>query len=60
MSLTKCAGTYVANQAKYAHLNAFITRVDAASLTNRPESLQTDLRVEDRPVAIKDTYAQKT
>jgi aspartyl-tRNA(Asn)/glutamyl-tRNA(Gln) amidotransferase subunit A len=59
MSLTKCAGTYVANQAKYAHLNAFITRVDAASLTNRPESLQTDLRVEDRPVAIKDNICTK-
>jgi aspartyl-tRNA(Asn)/glutamyl-tRNA(Gln) amidotransferase subunit A len=59
MSLTKCAGTYVANQARYAHLNAFITRVDAASLTNRPESLQTDLRVEDRPVAIKDNICTR-
>jgi aspartyl-tRNA(Asn)/glutamyl-tRNA(Gln) amidotransferase subunit A len=59
MSLTKCAGTYVANQARYAHLNAFITRVDAASFTNRPDSLQTDLRVEDRPIAIKDNICTK-
>jgi hypothetical protein len=65
MSLTKYAGTYVANQAIYAHLNAFITRVDASSLTDRPAWPQAKagsvdpLSVEDRPIAIKDNICTK-
>jgi aspartyl-tRNA(Asn)/glutamyl-tRNA(Gln) amidotransferase subunit A len=59
MSLTKTGRTFVANQAKYAHLNAFITRVEAASVLDRPEFLQPELTVEDRPIAIKDNICTK-
>jgi aspartyl-tRNA(Asn)/glutamyl-tRNA(Gln) amidotransferase subunit A len=59
MSLTKTGRTFVANQAKYAHLNAFITRVETASLLDRPEFLQPELTVEDRPIAIKDNICTK-
>jgi aspartyl-tRNA(Asn)/glutamyl-tRNA(Gln) amidotransferase subunit A len=65
MSLTKYAGTYVANQARYAHLNAFITRVEASSLTDRPiwsqskEGLKDPSSIEDKPIAIKDNICTK-
>jgi aspartyl-tRNA(Asn)/glutamyl-tRNA(Gln) amidotransferase subunit A len=65
MSLTKYAETYVANQARYTHLNAFITRVDASSLTDRRPwplakvRLTKPLSVEDRPIAVKDNICTK-
>ncbi|KAH8732158.1 amidase signature domain-containing protein [Phaeosphaeriaceae sp. PMI808] len=66
MSLLKHARQYIANQSKYAHLNAFISRIDPSSLTGCPESSQStehgDTKrggVYDMPIAIKDNICTK-
>lgn len=65
MSLYKYAKQYVANQSRYAHLNAFISRVDPSILLNRPKSNPPESKddgyynVRDRPVGIKDNICTK-
>lgn len=67
MSAFKYAKQYAVNQSKYAHLNAFITRVDPLSLAPRPDVAQ--LSKDDaesgmhsprgKPIAIKDNICTK-
>lgn len=61
MSLLKHAKQYLANQSKYAHLNAFISLTDSTKLLSRAEaSSNDDLHdVRDRPIAIKDNICTK-
>lgn len=66
MSLFKHAKSYAANQAKYAHLNAFVSRLDPSALVARPGSSTPDktgdhvsLGVRDKPIAIKDNICTK-
>jgi aspartyl-tRNA(Asn)/glutamyl-tRNA(Gln) amidotransferase subunit A len=66
MSLTKYAKTYIANQSKYAHLNAFITRVDPSLLRDRQEPWEPKKDGEadphslhGMPIAIKDNICTK-
>ncbi|KAH7400962.1 amidase signature domain-containing protein [Phaeosphaeria sp. MPI-PUGE-AT-0046c] len=59
MSLTKFAKTYAANQAKYAHLNAFTVRADLQPFVERATLSHSDdaddwHSVDGKPVAIKD------
>lgn len=55
MSLIKHAKQYIANRTKYAHFNAFVSRVDSSVLDRQyvpnahPETV-----LHDRPIAIKD------
>ncbi|KAH3916628.1 glutamine--tRNA (Gln) amidotransferase subunit A [Parastagonospora nodorum] len=68
MSLIKYAKTYIANQAKYAHLNAFVSRVEPSALLNVPPNppLATDgegnadwHNLRGMPVAVKDNICTK-
>lgn len=67
MSLFRYAKTYVANQTKYAHLNAFVTRVEPSSLQDRPDPRipgdgadNADRNsLDGMPVAIKDNICTK-
>jgi aspartyl-tRNA(Asn)/glutamyl-tRNA(Gln) amidotransferase subunit A len=65
MSLLKHAKQYLANQAKYAHLNAFISRVDIAAVAQTPSpprkegEPRREPTLEQRPIAIKDNICTK-
>ncbi|OAL43602.1 glutamyl-tRNA amidotransferas-like protein [Pyrenochaeta sp. DS3sAY3a] len=66
MSLFKHAKSYAANQAKYAHLNAFVSRLDPSALVARagsPTPHKTGDHVSssiyDKPIAIKDNICTK-
>jgi len=68
MSLIKYAKTYIVNQAKYAHLNAFVSRVDPSTLLNVPPypPLATDgegnadwHNLRGMPIAVKDNICTK-
>ncbi|KAJ4355232.1 Trimeric GatFAB AmidoTransferase(AdT) complex subunit [Ascochyta clinopodiicola] len=65
MSLLKHAKQYLANQSKYAHLNAFVSRVEPSKLLSRAEvSTNNDVEtgphnVSDKPIAIKDNICTK-
>jgi aspartyl-tRNA(Asn)/glutamyl-tRNA(Gln) amidotransferase subunit A len=62
MSLSKHAKTYLLNQSKYKHLNAFNSLVDPSVLTRSGAGAvksnvlgeQSDNSVNDKPIAIKD------
>lgn len=56
MSLLKHAKQYLANQSKYAHLNAFVSRPEPSSLRSRiADNIEpTPLDVNDKPIAVKD------
>lgn len=56
MSLLKHAKQYLANQSKYAHLNAFVSLIDPAKLHSRNEASSSNEphNVSDKPIAIKD------
>ena len=65
MSLFKHAKSYLINQSKYAHLNAFVSLVDpsvllARTASSRPNSDgEEPLDVNDKPIAIKDNICTK-
>ncbi|KAL5118069.1 Trimeric GatFAB AmidoTransferase(AdT) complex subunit [Pleosporales sp. CAS-2024a] len=68
MSLIQYAKRYIANHAKYAHLNAFITHVDAATLLDCAAGSQMPKdgqgpqdwhSLDGMPVAIKDNICTK-
>ncbi|KAI4712080.1 hypothetical protein J4E89_003526 [Alternaria sp. Ai002NY15] len=64
MSLSKHAKTYLANQSKYRHFNAFNSLVDASILQSSDASKSRTLRrqpdsVADKPIAIKDNICTK-
>ena len=65
MSLFKHAKQYLANQSKYEHLNAFVTRVEPSKLLSRAEtSISSHVEtgphdVTDKPIAIKDNICTK-
>ncbi|KAF2027377.1 glutamyl-tRNA amidotransferas-like protein, partial [Setomelanomma holmii] len=68
MSLLKHAKQYIANQANYAHLNAFTSRIDTSTLIDRPnlsnastdeDGTVTHSSLVDSPVAIKDNICTK-
>jgi aspartyl-tRNA(Asn)/glutamyl-tRNA(Gln) amidotransferase subunit A len=65
MSLFQHAKQYIANYSKYAHLNAFISRVDPSMLSDRPklprpqDDESISLSVRDKPIAIKDNICTK-
>ncbi|KAJ8117350.1 hypothetical protein OPT61_g1432 [Boeremia exigua] len=60
MSLLKHAKQYLANQSKYAHLNAFVSLADPTKLRSRAETSGSDSHdVRDKPIAIKDNICTK-
>jgi aspartyl-tRNA(Asn)/glutamyl-tRNA(Gln) amidotransferase subunit A len=65
MSLSKHAKTYLLNQSKYKHLNAFNSLVDSSVLTRRDATKskaldeQTASSLNDKPIAIKDNICTK-
>lgn len=65
MSLLKHAKQYLANQSKYAHLNAFVSLAEASKLLSRTESsTRADVEtgshnVRDKPIAVKDNICTK-
>ncbi|KAI4634810.1 hypothetical protein J4E83_002132 [Alternaria metachromatica] len=64
MSLSKHAKTYLANQSKYRHFNAFNSLVEASILQSSDASKSRTLRrqpdsVADKPIAIKDNICTK-
>jgi aspartyl-tRNA(Asn)/glutamyl-tRNA(Gln) amidotransferase subunit A len=54
MSLLKHAKQYLANQSKYAHLNAFVSLADPSKLLSRSQACKEPHDVRDKPIAIKD------
>ena len=55
MSLLKHAKQYLANQSKYAHLNAFVSLADPSKwLSHTQAACNEPHDVRDKPVAIKD------
>ncbi|KAF1842569.1 glutamyl-tRNA amidotransferase subunit A [Cucurbitaria berberidis CBS 394.84] len=66
MSLSKHAKSYLINQSKYAHLNAFVSRVEPSVLLARTGSSRLTsegedgrLVLNDKPIAIKDNICTK-
>ncbi|USP73658.1 uncharacterized protein yc1106_00932 [Curvularia clavata] len=62
MSLSKYAKTYLLNQSKYKHLNAFNSLVAPSVLTARDnvtESHSSSSTIADKPIAIKDNICTK-
>jgi aspartyl-tRNA(Asn)/glutamyl-tRNA(Gln) amidotransferase subunit A len=62
MSLLKHAKQYLANQSKYAHLNAFVSLAEPSKLLSRPNSTEVETGshdVHDKPVAIKDNICTR-
>ncbi|KAG9191919.1 aspartyl-tRNA(Asn)/glutamyl-tRNA(Gln) amidotransferase subunit A [Alternaria panax] len=65
MSLSKHAKTYLLNQSKHRHLNAFNSRVEPSMLTRNDGTKsnvvgeQTANSISDRPIAIKDNICTK-
>jgi aspartyl-tRNA(Asn)/glutamyl-tRNA(Gln) amidotransferase subunit A len=64
MSLYQYAKTYVASQAKYAHLNAFVTRVDPLSLLQLAQAPAAGESARGKslhgsPIAVKDNICTK-
>lgn len=62
MSLSKHAKTYLLNQSKYKHLNAFNSLVNSSVLTARDnvnESNSASSSIANRPIAIKDNICTK-
>ncbi|KAF2632428.1 glutamyl-tRNA amidotransferas-like protein [Macroventuria anomochaeta] len=65
MSLLKHAKQYLANQSKYAHLNAFVSLAEPSKLLSRGETSTSDHvktrfhDVTDKPIAIKDNICTK-
>lgn len=61
MSLLKHAKQYIANQSKYAPLNAFVSIADSTKLLSRAGDASNDdlHNVRDKPIAIKDNICTK-
>jgi aspartyl-tRNA(Asn)/glutamyl-tRNA(Gln) amidotransferase subunit A len=62
MSLFKHAKQYLANQSKYAHLNAFVSLAEPSKLLSRATNngaRTTPHDVEDKPIAIKDNICTR-
>ena len=62
MSLSKYAKTYLLNQLKYKHLNAFNSLVAPSVLTTRDNVTESDpasSSIADKPIAIKDNICTK-
>jgi len=62
MSLLKYSKQYLANQSKYAHLNAFISRIEPSALLSHaqsPAKYAGERGVSNKPVAIKDNICTK-
>lgn len=61
MSLLKHAKQYLANQASYAHLNAFVSLAESTKLLARADISSSDEphHVRDKPIAIKDNICTK-
>ncbi|EMD85448.1 hypothetical protein COCC4DRAFT_208101 [Bipolaris maydis ATCC 48331] len=63
MSLSKYAKTYLLNQSKYKHLNAFNSLVAPSVLAardNAAESSPASRSIKDKPIAIKDNICTKS
>lgn len=54
MSLLKHAKQYLANQSKYAHLNAFVSLAEPTTLVSQPNVKIERHNVQDRVIAVKD------
>lgn len=54
MSLLKHAKQYLANQSKYAHLNAFVSLAEPSKLSSHADVKSGRHDVKDKPIAIKD------
>jgi aspartyl-tRNA(Asn)/glutamyl-tRNA(Gln) amidotransferase subunit A len=54
MSLLKHAKQYLANQSKYAHLNAFVSLAEPSKLVSRADVKTERHDVQDRVIAVKD------
>lgn len=54
MSLLKHAKQYLANQSKYAHLNAFVSLAGPSKLSSHVDGETGRHDVKDKPIAIKD------
>jgi aspartyl-tRNA(Asn)/glutamyl-tRNA(Gln) amidotransferase subunit A len=62
MSLSKYAKTYLLNQSKYKHLNAFNSLVAPSVLTGRDNAAQSSPAasdIQDKPIAVKDNICTK-
>jgi aspartyl-tRNA(Asn)/glutamyl-tRNA(Gln) amidotransferase subunit A len=59
MSLLKHAKQYLANQSKYAHLNAFVSLADPSKLLSRSQACDKPHHVRDKPIAIKDNICTR-
>lgn len=59
MSLLKHAKQYLANQSKYAHLNAFVSLADPSKLLFRSHACDEPHDVRDKPIAIKDNICTR-
>jgi aspartyl-tRNA(Asn)/glutamyl-tRNA(Gln) amidotransferase subunit A len=62
MSLLKHAKQYLANQSKYAHLNAFVSLAEPSKLLSRATNNDTEIDshdVRDKPIAIKDNICTR-
>jgi aspartyl-tRNA(Asn)/glutamyl-tRNA(Gln) amidotransferase subunit A len=54
MSLLRHAKQYLANQSKYAHLNAFVSLAEPSKLASQANVETGSHNVKDRPIAVKD------
>lgn len=59
MSLLKHAKQYLANQSKYAHLNAFVSLADPSKLLSRSQACKEPHDARDKPIAIKDNICTR-
>lgn len=62
MSLFKYSKQYLANQTKYAHLNAFISRIEPSSLLSHADSPTRyvgERGINNKPIAVKDNICTK-
>jgi aspartyl-tRNA(Asn)/glutamyl-tRNA(Gln) amidotransferase subunit A len=66
MSLNRLANVYLANHAKYVHLNAFVSRINPSLLTKRQipgpytkKDAATEFSLHAMPIAVKDNICTK-